>query len=88
MHYGSGETRRAERLADLVTAQLAAVCLGSCARDLCRYDLETPVAPGEIALRGCVNVLLVRNLLLRRGFRPSGWSGQGHNREPVYSRRN
>jgi hypothetical protein len=86
MFYGSGEIRRAERLADLVTAQLAAVCLGSCARDLCKFDLETPVAPGEISLRGRVDVFLVRNLLIRRGFQPSGWSGQGHAREPVYSR--
>lgn len=49
MRVGSGELRRAERLTDLVTAQLSAVSLGSCARDLCRFDLETPVVPGEIA---------------------------------------
>lgn len=86
MLHGSGELRRAERLADLVTAQLSAVCLGSCARDLCRFDVETPVAPGEIALRGRIDVLTVRNLLVRRGFQPAGWSGTGASREPVYSR--
>lgn len=86
MHYGSGELRRAERLTDMVTAQLTGVCLGSCARDLCRADLELPVAPGEIALRGAVSLLLVQQLLRRRGFAPSGWVGAGRERQPVYSR--
>jgi hypothetical protein len=86
MFYGSGELRRANRLADQVTAQLSGVCLGSCARDLCLADLREPVAPGEISLRGAFHVLLVRNLLLARGFRPSGWSGAGRDRQPIYSR--
>jgi hypothetical protein len=86
MLYGSGELRRAERLTDLVTAQLTGIGLGSCARDLCKADLELPVAPGEIALRGAVNVLLVQQLLRRRGFAPTGWSGAGQAREPIYSR--
>jgi mRNA-degrading endonuclease toxin of MazEF toxin-antitoxin module len=86
MHYGSGELRRAARLTDLVTAQLSAVCLGSCARDVRRADLAMPLAPGEISLRGRVSVLQVRNLLISRGFRHSGWSGGTIAREPVYSR--
>lgn len=86
MPYGSGEMRRADRLADMVTAQLSAVCLGSCARDLCRFDLDEPIARGEIALRGRISVLAVRELLIARGFRHSGWCGLGRTREPVYSR--
>lgn len=86
MFYGSGELRRAARLTDLVTAHLTAVRLGAAARDLCRADLEHAIAPGEISLRGRVNVIMVRNLLISRGFRPSGWMGQGADREPVYRR--
>jgi hypothetical protein len=86
MRYGSGELRRANRLADQVTAQLSGICLGSCARDLCVADLREPLAPGEISLRGAVHVLMVRNLLVARGFHPSGWSGTGRDRQPIYSR--
>lgn len=86
MNYGSGELRRAERLADIATAQISTVLFGALSRDLCRYDLEEPIAPGEIAMRGCVSTFLVRNLLLERGFRPNGWSGDGPDRQPVYSR--
>jgi hypothetical protein len=86
MRYGSGELRRAERLTDMVTSQLAAVRLGTATRDLCVADLKEPVAPGEISLRGAVHVLLVRNLLISRGFRPTGWSGAGRDRQPIYSR--
>jgi hypothetical protein len=86
MLYGSGELRRANRLADMVTAQLLGIRLSSCARDLLTFDVNEPLAPGEIALRGRVHVLIVRNLLVERGFRPSGWSGQGREREPIYSR--
>jgi hypothetical protein len=86
MLYGSGELRRAERLTDLVTAALSSVLLNAAARDICRFDLDLPVAPGEIALRGRVGSLMVQELLRKRGFVPTGWSGQGRDREPVYSR--